>query len=45
MCTDDDGGCCREFGVVLAGVSCGLLEEGAHSYFTILFWEISSRLL
>jgi len=31
--------------VVLAGVSCSLLEEGTHAYFMILFWEISNRLL
>jgi len=37
--------CCRGIGVALTGVSFGLLEEGTHAYFTILYWENSSRLL
>jgi len=45
MCRVDDGGCCKRTGVTLAGVCFGLLEEGTHAYFAILFWEISSRLL
>jgi len=28
MCRDDNVGYRREFGVALAGISCGLLEEG-----------------
>ena len=45
MCRDDDGGCRRRTGVALAGVFFGLVEESTNVYFTILFWEISSRLL
>jgi len=45
MCRDDDAGCHRGIGAALAQVSFGLVEESTHAYFTILFWEISSRLL
>jgi len=42
MSRDGDGGCLREFGVALAGISCGILEEGTHPcelYIFFLFLE------
>jgi len=45
VCRDDDGGCRGGIVVSVAGDYFGLLEEGTHVSFALLFSEIGSRLL